>query len=108
MLVTAKAVPKLGDVREITDAFTYEGRVYAHATFISKAGTHGGQPSVEVRWSNGDRIVSVQKAQPVVAKSPYYMVSSTSGTALGAGKCKVEYVVNDKTVASREFTVSEK
>lgn len=108
VLVTAKSVPNLGEVRDISDAFTYEGRVFAHATFTARSGVHGGQPAVEVRWSNGDRLVPVQKAQPVVNKSPYYMASSTSGTALGVGACKVEYAVNGKIVAAKEFVVSEK
>lgn len=105
-LVTAQSVPRLGEVREIGDTFTFEGRVFAHATFSARPNVHGGQPTVEVRWSNGDRVVSVQKAAPLVKKSPYYMVSSTSGTALGPGRCKVEYVVNGKTVAGKEFVVS--
>ena len=108
VLVTAKSVPRLGEVRELTDAFTYEGRIFAHATFAARAGVHGGQPNVEVRWFNGDRVVSVQRAQPVVNKSPYYLVSSTSGTALGTGKCKVEYAVDVKVVAVKEFSVSER
>ena len=47
-------------------------------------------------------------AGPLVHKSPYYMASSTSGTALGAGKCSVAYFVNGKVVATREFSVSER
>ena len=108
MLVTAKSVPRLGEVREISNEFTYEGRVFAHATFSAPEGSHAGQPTVEVRWSNDDRLVSVQRAQPLVNKSPYYMASSTSGTALGVGKGRVEYAVNGTVVASKEFSVTER
>lgn len=107
-LVTAKVVPRLGEVREISDAFTFEGRIYAHATLNSQPGVHGGQPVVEVRWFTGERLVSVQKAQPLVNKSPYYMVSSTSGTALGTGKARVEFFANGKLMATKTFVVSEK
>ncbi len=107
-LVTAKSVPRLGEVREIADTFTFEGRIYAHATLTSQPGVHGGQPSVEIRWFNGERLVSVQKAQPVVNKSPYYMVSSTSGTALGIGQGRVEFSANGKLIATKAFVVSEK
>lgn len=108
ILVTAKGVPRLGEVREISDAFTFEGRIYAHATLTSQPGVHGGQPSVEVRWFNGERLVSVQKAQPQVNKSPYYMVSSTSGTTLGTGQARVEFSANGKLMATKAFVVSEK
>ncbi len=107
-LVTAKSVPKLGEVREITDAFTFEGRVFAHATLTARPGVHGGQPAVEVKWFNGDKLVSLQNAQPTVGKSPYYMVSSTSGTAVGAGKGRVEFFANGKLMATKEFQVTEK
>lgn len=108
VLVTAKSVPRLGEVREMSNEFTYEGRVFAHATFSAPEGSHAGQPTVEVRWSNDDRLVSVQRAQPLVNKSPYYMASSTSGTALGVGKGRVEYAVNGTVVASKEFSVTER
>ena len=108
VLVTARSVPRLGEVREIQDAFNFEGRIFAHATFTFPADVHGGRPQVEVRWLNGERVVSIQRAQPLVHKSPYYMASSTSGTALGAGKCAVEFAVNGKVVATRQFSVSER
>jgi hypothetical protein len=107
-LVTARAVPKLGEVREITDTFNFEGRIFVHATFSSKPGVNGGQPAIEVKWYSRDKLVSVQKAQPTVGKSPYYLASSTSGTALGAGKGRVELVANGTLLASKEFQVTEK
>lgn len=107
-LVTARAVPKLGEVREITDTFNFEGRIFVHATFSSKPGVNGGQPAIEVKWYSGDKLVSVQKAQPTVGKSPYYIASSTSGTALGAGKGRVELFGNGALLGSKEFQVTEK
>lgn len=107
-LVTARAVPKLGDVREITDNFNFEGRVFVHATFSSNPGVNGGLPLIEVKWYSGEKLISVQRAQPTVAKSPYYLASSTSGTALGIGRGKVELVANGVLLGSREFQVVEK
>lgn len=107
-LVTARAVPKLGDVREITDNFNFEGRIFVHATFSSKPGVNGGQPLIEVKWYSGEKLVSVQKAQPMVGKSPYYLASSTSGTTLGIGRGRVELVANGALLGSKEFQVTEK
>lgn len=107
-LVTARAVPRLGEVRDITQAFTFEGRVYAHATFTAPPGSLAGPTPVEARWRNGGRLVSVQRAQLDVTRTPYYMVSSTSGTALGAGRCQVEFVANGQVVAVQAFDVTER
>ena len=107
-LVTARAVPKLGDVRDISDTFNFEGRIFAHATLTSQAGTHGGQPLVEVKWFKGDKLMSVQKSQLLVTKSPYYIASSTSGTALGAGPAMVQIFANGKLMASKDFLVNNK
>lgn len=106
LLVTARAVPRLGDVRDITQAFTLEGRVYAHATFTAPPGSLAGPTPVEARWSNGGKLVSVQRAQLEVNRTPYYMVSSTSGTALGVGRCQVEFVANGQVVAVQTFEVA--
>ena len=107
-LVTARNVVRLGEVRNIADAFTYEGRVYAHATFTSRPGTHSGQQEFEARWFNAGRLVSTQKAVYMVSKTPYYLASSTSGTALGAGRCRVEILAGGKLLASKEFVVTER
>lgn len=107
-LVMARAVPKLGEVREITDTFNFEGRIFVHATLSSKPGVHGGQPAFEVKWYSADKLVSIQKAQYMVGKSPYYLASSTSGMALGAGKARVELLANGVPLASKEFQVTEK
>ncbi len=98
----------LGDVRDLTDAFTFEGRIFAHATFVSRPDTHAGRQSIEVRWYNGDKIVSVQRAEQTVYKTPYYLVSSTSGTNLGAGKCRVDVLANGKLLASKGFQVTQR
>lgn len=108
MLVTARKVAKLGEISEISDAFTYEGRIYAHTTLTSLPGAYGGPQFFEVKWFNGDNAVSVQKAEYAVNKSPFYLASSTSGTALGAGKCRVEVYAGGKLIASKSFVITER
>jgi hypothetical protein len=106
-MVTAKGVARLGDVRDISDAFTYEGRIFMHATMTSPPGTQAGRQSFEVKWFNGQVAVGVQKAEDTVAKSPFYLASSTSGTAVGAGKGRVELYAGGKLLATKEFVVLE-
>ena len=90
----------------MSDSFTFEGRIYAHATLTAQPGKHGGRPSIEVRWFNEDRLVSVQTKSGLVTKTPFYLASSTSGTALGQGTCRVELHVNGKLLASKQFEVT--
>lgn len=108
VLVTARSVVKPGEVREISDAFTYEGRIYVHATLTSQPGTHGGRQAFEVKWINENNTASVQKADYTVNKTPFYLASSTSGTTLGACKCRVEVYAGGKLLASKEFVVTER
>lgn len=105
-LVTAKDVPKLGEVRGITDSFTFEGRIFAHITLTAPLGSNGGRPLFEVKWFSGDTMSSIQKANYTVTNTPYFLSSSVSGTVLGAGKRRVEVFANGKLLASKEFRVS--
>ncbi len=107
-LLTARSVPALGDVREISDHFTFEGRVFAHATLTSAPGSSGGRPALEMRWYNGDKLVSVKKMEANITASPYYVFASTSGTAIGAGNAHVDLLADGKLMASKAFLVSEK
>ena len=107
-VVVAHKVEKLGDVREISDAFNFEGRIFMHATFRWELGKILGRQLVEVKWFNDDKLVSRQSKETNFEKSPFYLASSTSGTSLGAGKCRVELVVGDRMVGRKEFTVAEK
>ena len=107
-LVTARKIAKLGEISEIADDFTYEGRIYAHTTLTSVPGAYGGRQLFEVKWFNGDNAVSVQKAEYAVNKSPFYLASSTSGTALGAGKCRVEVYAGGKLIAVKNFVITER
>jgi len=105
-VVTARSVPAPGDVHDIADRFNFEGRIYAHVTLRSHPGATAGHSAFEVRWFNQGKLVNVQKGDKDVIKSPYHLASSTSGTTLGAGACKVEFYANGKMLGSKEFQVS--
>jgi hypothetical protein len=107
-LVTARAMPSLGDVHGITDAFTFEGRIFAHATFTAEPGAQAGTPMFSVKWFNGDTLISVKNASYAVTSSPYYLAGSTSGSAIGVGTGRVEIHANGKLLASGSFQVRER
>ena len=108
VFVTARAVPSLGDVRQIGTVFTYEGRVHAHATFSARPGVQGGTVQAEMRWFNGDRLVTSQQSRLLISRSPYYMASSTSGTTLGAGPGRVELWIDGRLRATQSLFVNER
>lgn len=107
-LVTARAVPKLGEVHDITDTFTFEGRLFAHATLTAPPGSHCDETTFELKWYSGDRLIVIHKAKYVVSKSPYYLSASTSPTTLGAGIARVEVIADGKLLAGKRFRVREK
>jgi len=107
-LVTARAVPKLGDVQGITDTFTLEGRLFAHATLTAAPGSYCDETTFEFKWFSGSRLIAIHKAKYVVSKSPYYLSASTSPTTLGTGIGRIEVIADGKILASKQFRVKEK
>jgi hypothetical protein len=104
-LVVARNVVKLGDVQGITNTFSQQGRIYAHATLTAPPGSVGGRPFFEVKWYNGSKLVSTQSAEYSIGKSPYYLSSSTSGTLFGTGPSGVSLYADGKFLASSAFEV---
>jgi hypothetical protein len=107
-LITARTVPRIDEVRDISDKFNFEGRIHAHITLTSPPGTQSGRQFFEIKWFHENILSSTQKAVYVVNKTPFYLSSSTSGTALGAGRCKVELWANGRILALHEFDVASK
>ena len=105
-IVTAKSVPALGRVTNITDSFTFEGRIFVHATFIGAVEPIPAPRTLQVKWFNGDRMVFERTGQATFNKSPYFMSASTSGTVLGSGPCRVEVYVDGQLIGQRTFAVS--
>ena len=108
-IVMAKKVVKFEGATEISDTFTYEGQIYAHLTFRwQPVQQEGGEQSIEVRWFNGEREISRRTHNAIFGRPPYYVWFASSGTALGAGKCRVDAYANGKHVGSKSFVVTEK
>ncbi len=105
-IVMAKKVERGQGASEITDSFTFEGLIYAYLTFLWDPGTTGGQQELEVKWYNGDRLISRRTQTVTLDKPPYYVWFQTRGTALGEGQCRVEVYANGIFLGSKSFTVS--
>lgn len=105
VLLTARTIVKVDDVRDITTEFNFEGRIHAHATLTSQPNAHSAQPYFEIKWYHDDKLVHTQKAEYRILKSPFYLTSSTSGAVLGAGPARVDLLGNGKLLASHVFRV---
>jgi hypothetical protein len=107
-IVLAKTVERGKGASQISDAFTFEGAIYVFTALTWPPEQRGGTKVFEVRWFNGDRLVS-KGTMPAVrlAGPPYYFWFSTSGVALGTGPCHVEVYVDGVLMGSRPFTVSQ-
>ena len=109
IIVMAKNVVKDEGVSDISDVFTYEGKIYVFATFRwDEAEKAGGTQTIEVKWFNGEKLMWKQKHNCTFGRQPHFVWFSTHGTVLGAGTCRVEMYANNLYVGSKSFTVVEK
>ena len=110
-IVMARKVVKEGGAHasDITDAFNQEGQIFAFLTFRwEPISTHAGAQHIEVRWFNGDKEIQRRTYDANFGPSPWHVWFTTTGLALGPGKCRVDAYVKGKLVATRSFTVAEK
>ena len=108
-ILTAKEVDKKHGVQGITDAFTFEGKIYVFITFRWDDFQEPiGRYLVQARWFNGSKLISTGDYDGFFNKAPMQIWFSTWGTSLGAGNCRVEVYANNVFVGSRSFTVAEK
>ena len=105
-IVTANFVRDGGDVRGIADTFSFERRIYVHAAFVGVVPEPNPNRSVRIKWFNGDRLIVDRTTETIFLRSPYFVWNSTSGTALGAGPCRVEIWVDETLAASKPFAVT--
>lgn len=108
-IVMAKNVEKGKGPTGITDTFTFEGRIFAYATFNwyeveKQAGIH----KIGVKWYSREKLVSVRDLEVVFGRPPHYVWFQSSGTSLGAGKAKVEIYADGTLVGSKTFEIVEK
>jgi hypothetical protein len=106
-LVMAREVVSSDNIKGITDTFTREGRINVHAAITGAAVASPVSHAVLLKWINGNTVIFERSADHVFKTMPYYVWTGTSGTALGIGKCRVEFYVDGKLVGSRNFTVIE-
>jgi hypothetical protein len=107
-VVTSKSVERGRGASQIADSFTFEGSIFVFAALTWDPEKGGGSKVFEARWFNEDRLVSKQTSPPVrLTPPPYFVYFSTSGLALGPGRCHVELYVDGVLLESKKFTVSE-
>jgi hypothetical protein len=108
VLVTAMGTAVPGTVEAVSDKFTFNGRIYAHATLIAETPVVASSPTLTFKWFNGGKLVHERAGQQTIGGSPYYLVHALPGSVVGAGAARVELYADGRLMASREFTVSER
>jgi hypothetical protein len=108
LIVLAKEVEKEKGPNKISDVFTYEGNIYAYITFNWDVDKPVGPVNVEVKWFNGDKLISVGETSANFVRTPHYIWLKTRGTSLGAGKCRVDVYADGVFVGKKSFIVVEK
>ena len=105
-IVMAKNVAKGAGPTGITDTFTFEGKIFAYATFKwGEVEKEGGHHKIEAKWYSGEKLVSAQEREVTFGRPPHYVWFSTRGTSLGAGKAKAEIYADGLLVGSKNFEV---
>jgi hypothetical protein len=107
-LVTAHGTGAPGNIQGASQAFTFSGRIFAHATLVAATTVVPAETTFTMKWFNRERLVHERSAAHLITKSPYYLVHAVPGSVLGAGPCRVELHSSAGLLAVREFTVSER
>lgn len=107
-LVVAKGTSKPGLIQSVSDQFSFDGRIYAHATLVAVGAPLPVTETFSMKWFNGDQQVHERSGPYLVQGSPYYLVHAVPGSVLGVGACRVELHCATGLLASRAFMVSER
>ena len=90
----------------VGDRFPLEGRMVGYASLTwSDVNLVWGQPIFEWRWYSADRLIKRSQAGAKIGKPPHYVWNITQPIALGVGKGHVEFLLNDRVLATRAFEV---
>ncbi len=108
VLVTALGTAVPGTVEVVSDKFTFDGRIHAHATLIAETSVIPSNPTLTFKWFNAGKLVHERSGQQPIASSPYYLVHALPGSVVGVGTARVELYLDGRLIASRDFTVSER
>ena len=104
-VITARKASKEEGATGVTDKFSLEGKIYAYATFQWEVGVNAGKQEIVAKWFSGEKLVSESKVNCDFSKTPHFVWFSTSPTAIGVGKGRVDICSNNTVVASHEFDV---
>jgi hypothetical protein len=107
-VITAREAERGKGPTGITDTFSLEGRVVAHATFRWDGGGSLGQQSIEVKWYNGDKLIATRGNTFQFDQSPHHVWFGQNSIGLGPCKCRVEFYAAGRFVGSKEFIIVEK
>ncbi|MGH8725765.1 MAG: hypothetical protein ACREU1_12975 [Burkholderiales bacterium] len=107
-IVTATNAEKGKGPTGISNTFSLEGIVVAYATFRWDSGDVGGPQTIEVKWYNGDKLVSTRSNTFQFERSPFHVWFRFTSVGLGVGKCRVEFYSNGLLIGSKSFSVVEK
>lgn len=108
VLVTATGSGVPGVVEGVSDKFTFNGRIHAHATLVAETPVVAFNPTINFKWLNAGKVVHERSGSYAINGSPYYLMHALPGSVVGIGAAKVEVYVDGRLVAMREFTVSER
>ena len=107
-LVTASGSAKPGEIQGVSQRFTFDGRIFAHATLVAEGPVEASTSTFTMKWFNGSRMVHERSATHIISKSPYYLVHAVPGSVLGTGGCRVELHSSIGMLASQAFSVRER
>lgn len=108
-VVTAKKVVADGDAAEVSDVFAYGENVVAVVTVDGELAEGQEVPTaIQARWYNDDKLVAARKRDFSPTRMPHTLWFQVSAATLGAGACRVDILLDDALVASRDFTIADR
>lgn len=107
-LVTAHGSSTPGNIQGVSDKFTFNGRIHAHATLVAAPPVVAATNTFTMKWFSGERLVHQRSAEHHLSRSPYFLLHAVPGSVLGVGPGRVELHSAAGLVATRSFTVSER
>lgn len=107
-LVTAVGNNVPGEIRGVSDRFTFSSRVHAHATLVAEGPMAPVATTFSMKWLQGERLIHERTLTQLVTGSPYFLVHALPGSVFGVGTFRVELHYEGSRLATREFMVSER
>jgi len=107
-LLLARNASKEDGPSGVAEKFTVEGKILAYLTFKwDSASLKGAKQEIEVRWLNGDKVVSSQKQEIAVREPSQHVWLPVLAADIGTGQARVEIYAGGNLVATKSFAVVE-